>query len=148
MPRTETFAAEPRRPSGWAGWLWRLKLMRFGLVGLAAAATDLALFWLFNQTWGWHRLAAQGVSRPSGGAVSFLCNKHWTFRRPGAADWRQQARRFVAVWAASFVLSTILLQAYRRLLPTDARFDFLAKLLAEGTAGLANFLLHRFWTFR
>lgn len=137
-----------QRHRRFAGRVLNFKLVRFALVGGLAAATDLTLFWLLNQRFGFSRLLAQSISRPTGGLVSFTANKFWTFERRSAAQTGQQFVRYAIIWVCSFALSTLLMEVYRMLLPVDPRFDFVSKGCAEGTLGLLSFLAQRFWAFR
>lgn len=125
---------------------WRFS--RFVLSGGCAAAVDLLLFWLLNGQAGWHRLAAQAVSRPAGGVTSFCLNKFWTFGNRDLRATGGQAARYALLWGGGLLGSTLLLELYRTLLPEHRVADFLAKLLAEGTLGLVSFLVQRFWVFR
>lgn len=121
---------------------------RFILSGGCAAAVDLLLFWLLNGQAGWHRLAAQAVSRPSGGVTSFCLNKVWTFGNREVRAVGKQALRYAILWGCGLIGSTLLLELYHAVLPGDGRHAFAAKILAEGTLGLVSFLVQRFWVFR
>lgn len=125
---------------------WRFS--RFVMSGCCAAGVDLLLFWLLNGQAGWHRLAAQAVSRPAGGVTSFCLNKFWTFGNREMRTLGNQAMRYAVLWGGGLLGSTLLLELYRALLPDQGRHDFTAKVLAEGTLGLVSFLVQRFWVFR
>jgi putative flippase GtrA len=130
-----------RRISDW-------KITRFALVGICAAVTDLLLFWLLNQRLGWPRMGAQAVSRPAGGLMSFSLNKIWTFDNREMRAAPRQFMRYALLWAGGFLVSSLLIELYRAVLPSAGRYDFIAKMLAETTLGLLSFLTQRYWVFR
>lgn len=120
------------------------QLRRFLTTGLGAAATDLGLYTLLSSGFGIHPLAANLVSRPAGGLVSFLGNKYYTFRGKQRRRARTQILKFVAVWFLSFALSETLvglLHGSAGLSPVPS------KVLAEIAAGGVTFLCHKYWTF-
>jgi putative flippase GtrA len=120
------------------------QVQRFVTTGLAAAATDLGLYALLTSAPDIHPLAANLVSRPVGGLVSFLGNKHYTFRGNQRCRTHVQFIRFWAVWFLSFAISETLVG----LLHGPAGLSPMpAKVLAEGCAACVTFLCHKYWTF-
>jgi putative flippase GtrA len=133
-------------PAG--GLLQQLSMqsVRFLLAGGCGAATDLTLYALLNRAADMPALAANLVSRPCGGIVSFTLNKTWTFRtqRQQQPTHRQFAR-YGVIWISCFAFSEALLGIYHNLLGLEAG---LAKVAAESTLGIFSFLAQKFWTFR
>lgn len=133
--------------SGFRAWVGR-ELRTYGkylVVGGAAAVTDLTTYALLAHAADWHPLAANLVSRPAGGLVSFGLNKWWTFGNRGRASTPIQFARFGTVWIVCFLLSETLVGVYHQWLHAPA---VVTKLLAEGTLGVFSFLAQRLWTFR
>ncbi len=125
---------------------WIDEVWRFGVCGLGAGAADLGAFSALTHFAGLHPLAANLISRPIGGLVSFTANRFWTFRhRPMEKPLHVQFGRYWVVWVSSYALSEGLLALWLLALPDDKT---LAKLLAEGCVGGLSFLAQRLWTYR
>ena len=119
--------------------------VRYGICGIGAVAADYATFGLLTRAAGWGPVAAQMLSRPAGGVVSFLANRFWTFRDRKGAALPVQFVRYAVVWTAAYGLSVAAVWAYSKLIPDQ---PFAAKVLADGTVVLFSFLANRHWTFR
>jgi putative flippase GtrA len=120
--------------------------VRFLLAGACGAVTDLSLFALLNRAAGMPALAANLISRPCGGIVSFTANKFWTFRSQRQRHpLGRQFARYGAIWITCFACSQLLLGLYHHVLGLEAT---LAKIAAESTLGIFSFLAQKFWTFR
>lgn len=119
--------------------------LHYSICGIGAVAADYAAFGLLNRGAGWGAVAAQLVSRPTGGVVSFLANRFWTFRHRQGAALPIQFARYAAVWIVAYALSVAAIWGYLRILPG---WPFAAKVLADGTVMIVTFLANRHWTFR
>ncbi len=111
---------------------------------MAAALTDFCLYGLMVRFAGLPPVIANLISRPTGGLVSFLGNKMWTFERRTLAGTRAQALRFLATWICAYAASEILVWLFHD------RLGFTplpAKVSAEAIACSGVFLTHRVWTF-
>lgn len=120
-------------------------LCRYGLVGLLVAGLDLSVYMLLLSAHGVWYVYAHTLSRAVGGASGFVLNRRWTFGRKGRADLIAQAGKFAVTYLFSYVASSCLLYLFveRFRLPAVG-----AKLFAEGSVFLLNFLLLRQWAFR
>ncbi|MBU4460677.1 MAG: GtrA family protein [Verrucomicrobia bacterium] len=125
---------------------WMDEIWRFAVCGLGAAAADIGAYSALTHFAGLHPLAANLISRPLGGLVSFTANRFWTFRhRPMEKSLPVQFGRYWIVWIAAYGLSELFLFLWLRVLPGD---QTIAKLLAEGCVGILSFLAQRLWTYR
>ncbi len=128
-----------------------MDFMRYALCGVIAVAVDYGVFGVLTRALDWGAVAAQSVSRPCGGVVSFILNRLWTFRGRGSAAAHVQAVRFAIVWVAMYGWSLLLVWLFERLLldagmaPLIARW--LAKLGGDGIAAVTGFTANRLWTF-
>lgn len=120
------------------GWL---QAGRYASVAVQAALSDWAMFSLLVVV-GADEVLAQGVARVVGGAVSFVANKLWAFRAEGTHTLAREVRRFLALYAFSYVLSLSLFAVSE-----EALGPWLAKLLADTTCLVVNFLVMRGWVF-
>ncbi len=118
---------------------------RYALCGAAAGGADYATFLLLHHRAGWAVVAAQAVSRPVGGLVSFAANRLWTFRGRTRHRLHVQFTRYGVVWTLSYGLSLLAIAGFARLLPGHG---LLAKVTADAAVGLLTFLAQRHWTFR
>jgi putative flippase GtrA len=84
------------------------------------------------------------ISRPTGGLVSFILHKYFTFQNRGAARITTQFGRFWMVWILSFLVSQSLIWYFSRILEVRG---VPTKVMAECVAALLSFLCQRFWTF-
>ena len=128
-----------------------MDFMRYALCGVIAVAVDYGVFGALTRALDWGAVAAQSVSRPCGGVVSFILNRMWTFRGRGSAAAHVQALRFALVWIAMYGWSLVLVWLFDRLLRDAGVGLFLARWLAklggDGIAALTGFTANRFWTF-
>lgn len=121
------------------------ELPRFAACGAGAFIADVGTYALVVRH-GMPPLVAHLVSRPLGGAVSFLGNRFWTFgRRRLSRSLGGQVRCYAIVWLATYLLTEGLIFLLLRAIPGR---PVAAKILAEGLAGLFSFLAQRSWTFR
>jgi putative flippase GtrA len=84
-----------------------MRVLRFGAVGVANTALDVAIFGGLTMFAGTPPVAANLVSYSSGIGLSFVLNRAWTFRdRRHTHPWRQLAL-FVAGSLTGLALSTL-----------------------------------------
>lgn len=121
---------------------------RYAICGAVAVAVDYSIWWLLSVRAEWWTVAAQAISRPAGGLVSFAGNRLWTWRRRRAFSLGKQFARFWLVWAGLYVLAAAATWALSDVLPDEPRGRFLAKALADGATALIGFLFQRTLTFR
>ena len=74
-----------------------LKLVRFGTVGLAAAALQFALVWYFSSQLGWSTRVSYWAGYFPALTLHFCLTKWWTFRNKRKKElWSQLGRYAVA----------------------------------------------------
>lgn len=118
---------------------------RYASVGVLSTATDFTVLVLLTRHGQWTPYAANLVSRPSGGLVSFVLNKLWTFERREVRGTGQQAVRYVVVWLSAYVASSVLVWVFSRHCGLTA---LLSKIAAEIVVCPTVFLIMRHWTFK
>lgn len=125
--------------------------MRYAICGVVAVAVDYSVFGALTRAVSWGAVAAQSLSRPCGGIVSFILNRQWTFRGRGTAAIHVQMIRFAAVWLAMYGWSLLLVWILNHVALNmgigDTLSKWLAKLGGDALAAVTGFLLNRFWTF-
>ena len=130
VARPGTFARHVRR------WL---------SVGVLSTVTDYSLYGLLLYCAQWSPVAANMVSRPCGGIVSFVFNKVWTFERREVRGTGGQALRYLCVWLSAYSMSNLLLWVFTAL-ANWAQVP--AKMVADAVVNSIGFLVLRHWTFR
>lgn len=120
-------------------------MARYAATGFTASTTDYVLFFVLTSIHNADPAMANLISRPISGLTGFLMHKYFTFGNRGTAATEIQFVRFWLVWCAAFGVSQIMVTFYHDVV----RFPpMLAKLGAEGAAGLFSFICQRHWTFR
>ena len=116
---------------------------KFGGVAAGSAMTDYAVFsaLLFL---GIGALPSQMVARIAGGAFSFTINKYWSFGAKGVGSLKAEGRRFLILYAFSYVLALVILY----ILTEKAGIrSYPAKITADITCFLVNFVVMRNYVF-
>jgi len=117
---------------------------KYSGVATAAAACDWVVFVLLDFV-GLNYLFAQMTARISGGLLSFIVNRNWSFdaKRPGHLS--QQGRRFVVLYIFSYLLSvgTLYVAVEHIGIP-----KYYAKFIADGTSLIVNFIAMRTYVFK
>lgn len=123
-----------------------LELLRFGLVGGSAVATDFTVYFLLVY------LApqlppsvAKAISFVVGAGVSFIFNRGFVFRSDGAAH--RQAPLFALLYLATLALNTWVNSALLARFGSPAP-KLVAWFLATASSTIANFLGMKFVVFR
>jgi putative flippase GtrA len=120
-----------------------LRMVRFGLVGVANTGVDVALFTLLTHGFHWLVPLANVVSYSAGIMNSFFLNKYWTFRdatplsrslRPGF--------RFVVVNLLGLLISTLTVMLLALRFP-----PVIAKLVSVGVVFIWNYSLSNRFVF-
>lgn len=89
---------------------------------------------------------ANVVGRISGALLGFWLNGRITFSGDEHALGRVQLARFVAMWLAMTLLSTVAIEAIDDVL--GRKWAWLAKPLVEVMLGLIGFLVSRHWVYK
>jgi putative flippase GtrA len=123
----------------------RLRLMRFGIIGLTAAAIHYWSVVALVELAG----AAPLHANVGGFAIAFWCSyfghRHWTFADRHGIDAARSFFRFLATALLGFLLNQCLFY----LLLTYLRLPyFVALAIAVCVVALLTYLLSRIWAFR
>lgn len=114
------------------------RFMRYCLVALLAASGDWLVFIVLVSAVGLPPLVGLMTSRVAGGLLSFLTNRHWTWRNNHRIALTQQGRRFVLLYVISYLLSVALFQLLTKAAGVPI---FPAKLVTDLSCFLVNFLV-------
>lgn len=119
----------------------------FGAVGAVGYATDLAVFnlLLYAGGLGDDPLAAKVVSSVAGLVVTYLGNRHWTWRDRCGARRHREVALFVAFNLAGIAIALACLGLSHHVLGFTSA---LADNLAANVVGVSLAGLFRFWTYR
>lgn len=121
-----------------------LRFGRYGSVALLSAAGDWAVFSLLESFAGIGHLSCLMTARASGGLLSFVGNRHWTWGARRQIAVTQQGRRFLLLYAFSYLLSVALfsiLTGVSRLSP------YPAKLITDALCFMVNFMVMNHYVF-
>jgi putative flippase GtrA len=119
-----------------------IQFLRYVSVAGVSAASDWLVFTVLFAAFG-SPIAAQATSRIVGGLVSFTINKYWSFRSGSSKQTWREARRFLMLFAASYVISISMLSVLTMALV----YPYLAKLMTDTACFLFNFLVMRVWVY-
>lgn len=86
------------------------------------------------------------AGRVCGALLGFWLNGKITFTGDGRCLGRRQLLRFVAMWLAMTLLSTVAIEAIDDVL--GRKWAWLAKPLVEAALGVLGFLCSRHWVYR
>ena len=104
---------------------------------------DYAVFSGFFLT-GANILVSQAVARLSGGAFSFIANKHWSFGRDSNATFVREGRRFLLLYAASYVLALVVVYFLAEIATLPA---YPAKIATDTLCFIFNFMVMQRYVF-
>lgn len=122
------------------------KAKQFSKYGGVAAGSAVSDYMVFSALLflGAGALPAQMVARIAGGVFSFFVNKYWSFGVKGAGCLKTEGRRYLALYAFSYVLALTILY----LLTEHAGIGpYIAKITADITCFAVNFLVMRNYVF-
>ncbi len=125
--------------------MWHLlrQFSSFLWIGLMAVATHYGLLVFLHEIVAVHVVPATLAGYIAGGVVSYLLNRHHTFKtgRPHEeASWR-----FVLVAGVGFGLTYLFMRLFAETLLWPYLF---AQLVTTGIVMFWSFVAHKFWTFR
>ena len=119
------------------------QFVKYVAVALLSAASDWLVFTAAFAVSGWP-IPAQAGSRIVGGVVSFGVNKYWSFESRDHQRTLVEARRFLILFAVSYIVSLSLFSA----LTYTGVWAYWAKLITDMACFFFNFLMMRFWVYR
>ena len=121
---------------------WSGHLHRYLISGGITVIADLSVFWLLTSVLDVWYLYAHFVSRTFGGAVCFALNRYFTFVHRPPGRFVSEAARFLALYAMSFVLSSVLVFVLVSRLGAAA---VSGKFAAECIVFLFNYTVMKYW---
>jgi putative flippase GtrA len=124
---------------------WARQLHVYTLVGGLVFLIDLTAYWAFMHYLGSWFLYAHFVSRSIGGVSCFVLNRYVTFRGGEERGLIADLIRFSILYAASFVLSSLLVYLYvsaAHVAPVPG------KVIAECTVFLFNYTVMKYWVMK
>lgn len=89
-------------------------------------------------------IQAQMAGRLTGGICSFASNKFWSFEAKGSSRLTIEARRFLGLYAVSYLLSMVSFYALIQIAYLDPVY---AKLISDGLIFIFNFVVMRLYVF-
>lgn len=89
-------------------------------------------------------LPAQGCARVVGGLVSFVANRTWTFEAKHTSRARVQGRRFLFLYAGSYVLSLSLMYVFFDVIGLSV---YISKAGADGVCFIVNYFVMQTYVF-
>ena len=132
------------RPPSFRGWRPEAaRLLRFGVVGVAATVTHYAIALSLVALAGLPAQVAHIAGFLGAAPVSFFGHYHWTFG--SRAGYGRAALRFVAIALGAFLISMALLEALERLTAWRAAASLFVSVLV---IPIASYVLNRVFVFR
>ncbi|MDQ1614596.1 MAG: hypothetical protein QOJ60_535 [Actinomycetota bacterium] len=120
------------------------ELMKFGVVGLVAFVTDVALFNLFLHLTD-KPLTSKALSTVVATTVAYAGNRHWTFRHRSRSGVRREYTLFFLLNGVGLAIALGCLAVSHYVLDFTSR---LADNIAANVVGLALGTTFRFWSYR
>ncbi len=117
---------------------------KYGLVAAMSALSDWAAFTLLFMIFGLP-VTAQCVARIVGGVVSFAANRNWSFRRDKKQLLAVEARRFLLLYAFSYMIS---ISIFYTLVDVMGNDPYLGKLVADSACFVINFIVMKLYVFK
>ncbi len=116
---------------------------RYGIVAGGSAAADWAIFVALTVA-GFSHLPSQMVARIAGGVFSFFANKTWTFDARSHGHLTVQGRRFLLLYAFSYVLAVGILYLMVDILDVT---PYVGKAVSDVSCFIVNFVIMRGYVF-
>ena len=116
---------------------------RYTWVAIGSTVLDWIVYAVLNEL-GVFYIHAQMTSRTAGGVFSYAVNKRWSFKCQEQNPIFASARRFLLLYCVSYGLSIAILWGIAEGLGFGS---YVAKLLADTTCFLFNFLVMRMYVF-
>lgn len=121
---------------------WAAHLHRYLISGGITVVADFSLFWFLTSGMEVWYLHAHFISRTFGGVVCFGLNRQYTFANRRAGRFASEAVRFLALYAVSFVFSSVLVYAF---VSGVAMGAVIGKFVAECIVFLFNYTVMKYW---
>ena len=122
-----------------------LQVVRFGISGVTALMTNIAILYALNSLVGLWYLLSSIAGFIGGFAVSFTLQKFWTFRDHATDNIANQATRYFLIVLFNLGLNTLFvycLVEYAKLQP------LIAQIIAAFVIAVEGFFAYRFLVFR
>jgi putative flippase GtrA len=117
--------------------------IKFTSVAVGSAGVDWIVFALLNLG-GVSPLHSQMIARISGGVFSFLINKTWSFNNREKRGLVIEGRRFIILYAVSYVLSISMFYSMTEYLGWS---EYVAKLVSDTLIYFFNFTVMNVYVF-
>jgi len=121
------------------------ELTCFGLIGILNFAVDTAVY---NALYGIGSLKAQSVAAVVSTTMSFLLNRHWTFRRRSRSGLRREYATFFFLNGVGLAITLAVLGAAKYVFGIDDQLATnVIRVFAIGLATLFRFWSYQKWVF-
>jgi putative flippase GtrA len=118
---------------------------KFGVVGAVCTVIDIGLFNAFHFGLGIDPLLAKTLSLLVAVTVSYLANRHWSFRHRSYTGYRREYVLFFVINAVGLAFSLACLAVTKYGLDLTGP---LALNIAGNVVGMGGGILFRFWAYR
>ena len=120
-----------------------IQFSKYGGVAVGSAVADYVTFAMLL-FFGAGVIPAQMVARIAGGVFSFFSNKYWSFRTKDFGCVKTEGRRFIILYAFSYVLALSMLYGLTEWAGMSA---YASKIAADVTCFVVNFIVMRSYVF-
>lgn len=121
-----------------------IRVLRFGVVGLAGFFVDAAILTLMTYAMYADPVTGRAVSAPIAIVFTFACNRYWSFSTLNKPSIGRSFASYVSTQGAGFLCNLAVYMIALPLVPNPLA----ALTIASGAAMFANYLGARFWAFR
>jgi putative flippase GtrA len=121
-----------------------VRVVRFGVVGLAGFFVDAAILMLMTRVIYTDPFTARAVSAPIAILFTFAGNRHWSFATPNKPSVGSSFASYVSTQGAGFICNLSIYCAVMLVIASPLA----ALIVASATAMFVNYVGARFWAFK
>ena len=133
------------RYGGERGHTISVQFIKFATVGVINTVTTFVVYVILTRSvLSLHYLLAETIAYLCGTIVSFVLNRHWTFRKSSSTDLNEIARFYTTMFS-SLLLNVGLLYVFVNIFGI---YDIIAVVLSLVGTIIWNFIGMRLWVFR
>ncbi len=125
-------------------WQESIRILRFGVVGLAGFLVDAAVLALMVHGLHANPILGRAVSAPVAILLTFVCNRYWSFASLNRRAIGAAFASYVSTQGAGLLCNLAVYSAALLVVPGPLT----ALAIASATAMFVNYLGARFWAFR